>query len=73
MKEEREPHTSPVKPADALGTLSNRTRVSRYSGLLVAVVGFFVIAFFIGLLFRFVFDESNTPDIPTVDLKQDSF
>jgi len=68
VKEKESSPLSDVKPADAIGTISNRTRASRFSIVIVAVVGFFVLAFFVGLLLRTIFDKSNTPDIPSVEL-----
>lgn len=58
-----------VKPADALGKLSERTRASRVMVVVIAVVGFFVIAFLVGLIARGVGGGiDNAPDIPRVEI-----
>lgn len=68
MNTERNKKDSGVKPADALGQLSERTRASRMSVAIIAVVGFFVGAFLIGLLVQTITHGSNAPDIPKVEL-----
>lgn len=57
-----------VKPADALGRLSERSRASRLSLVVVAVVGMIVIAFIGGALFRTITNGSNTPEVPKVEI-----
>lgn len=58
-----------VKPADALGRLSERTRVSRFWAVIIAIVGIFLLAFLIGLLVRGVSGGlDNAPDIPKVEI-----
>ncbi len=59
---------SPVKPADALGTLSRRAQAFRMSYLLAFVVGFVALAFFAGLIVDLVTGEGNTPEVPSVEL-----
>lgn len=58
-----------VKPADALGRISERTKGSRLSLLIVGVIGLFVVAFLIGLIVRGVSGGiQNAPDIPGVEI-----
>lgn len=57
-----------VKIADALGKLSERARVSRFTAVAIAVVGFVVLAIFAGFLFRLVVSGANTPEVPKVEL-----
>lgn len=59
-----------VKPADALGTLSRRSRASRVFGVVSAVAGALVLALLAGLIFRFVIGGAdNAPDVPLVEVK----
>lgn len=57
-----------VKPADALGRLSERARASRFSGLIVALIALIVLAFLVGMIIRGVSGGfNNAPDIPRVN------
>lgn len=65
---EQDTRSRDVKPADALGTYAARTRASRYSLLVVGVLGLLALGLLVGLLVSTVTGNSAQPDVPQVDL-----
>jgi len=57
-----------VKPADALGTLSRRTRASRFVVVIGAVILVFALVFLVGLFLRGFSTGSNAPAVPKVEI-----
>lgn len=58
-----------VKPANALGRLSERSRSSRIAVVVISLIGFFLLVFLIGMIVRGVLGGiDNAPDIPRVDI-----
>lgn len=58
-----------VKPANALGKLSERSRSSRIGVVVISLIGFFLLVFLIGMIVRSVSNGiDNAPDIPRVDI-----
>lgn len=59
-----------MKPAGALQRLSERSKGSRLSVLIIAIIGLFVFAFVIGLVVKgFSGGINRTPDVPRVDIR----
>ena len=58
-----------VKPTDALGRLAERSRGSRITLVIVAVVALFAFAFAVNLIIQSVRSGGNAPNVPRVELR----
>lgn len=64
-----EEKNSEVRPSDALGRLNERTKGSRVTVVIIAVVALIVGAFLIGMIVRGVSGGiENAPKIPSVEI-----